>query len=191
MVVFIVIYSSADQLIAKIFYFCSLVSMKLRFPLFFLCCFFAIGLTSNSCKKNSQDYIQTLITQGKWELSSIQVAYSTGAIPDSTDTLNTLCDSTQFFKFNTDKTCSYTNFDCLPQSSSGHWSLSVDELFLYSDMVCKDTTINKSSKPFQTAKIINLGQYSLVLQTGDLETYYSPTKKRVITTYGFVRQKTQ
>jgi hypothetical protein len=150
-----------------------------------------IGLATNSCKKNQQDYIQTLITQGKWELASVMETHYTGAAADSTDTLNTACDSSQYFTFNTDKTCSYTNFDCLPQSTKGQWSLSADELFLYSNMVCQDTTAAKSSKPFQTAKIINLGQYSLVLQTGDLQTYYTPTQVRIIRQYGFVRVKTQ
>ncbi|MDB5024735.1 MAG: hypothetical protein JWP78_2490 [Mucilaginibacter sp.] len=165
--------------------------MKLKFPLFFLCCFVLISLTTNSCKKNQQDYIQTLITQGKWELASVVVTHYTGAATNSMDTLNTTCDSTQIFKFNTDKTCSYTNFDCLPQSVNGHWSLSADQLFLYADMVCQDTSAAKSSKPFQTAKIINLGQYSLVLQTGNLETYYTPTQVRTITQYGFVRVKSK
>ncbi|MGZ3823050.1 MAG: hypothetical protein ACXVB6_20825, partial [Mucilaginibacter sp.] len=84
-----------------------------------------------------------------------------------------------------------TNFDCLPQSVKGHWTLSPNKLFLYCDMVCQDTTAAKSSKPFQTAKIVNLGQYSLVLQTGDLETYYTPSQVRTVTQYGFIRQKNQ
>lgn len=165
--------------------------MKFKFPLFFLCCFVAIGLTTNSsCKKNEQDYLQTLITNGNWELASLTVTHYTGAIPDSTDTLNTTCDSIQLLKFNMDNTCTYTNFDCIAQKSSGHWSFTSDKLFFNSDMVCQDTSKAKKSTPFQTAKIMNLGQYSLVLQTGDLETYYSSTQKRNVTQYGFVRQKT-
>lgn len=163
--------------------------MKLKFPLLFICFFVLIGLTTHSCKKNKQDYIETLLPGGQWELASIQVTHYTGAAIDTTDTLNTLCDSTQVFTFNSDNTCTYTNFDCLPQTSTGHWSLSNDKLFLSSDMVCKDTTAAKSSKPFQTAKIVNLGQYSLVLQTGDLEQFYPPDMVRVVTQYGFVRKK--
>jgi hypothetical protein len=165
--------------------------MKFKFPLFFLCCFVAIGLTTNSsCKKNEQDYLQTLITNGNWQLASVIAYHYTGSIPDSTDTLNTTCDSTQLFKFNIDNTCTYTNFDCIAQKSNGHWSFTSDKLFFNSDMVCQDTSAAKSSKPFQTAKIMNLGQYSLIIQTGNLETYYSSTQKRNWIQYGFVRQKT-
>jgi hypothetical protein len=54
----------------------------------------------------------------------------------------------------------------------------------------KDST-NATVMPFSTARIDNLGQYSLVMETGDLETYYLPNQKRVIARYGFVRVKTQ
>lgn len=191
MIIFVVIYSLVIRLLNEIFYFCSLIQMKFKLLFFILCGFALIGLVTNSCKKNQQDYIQTLFTQGKWQLSTMTVTHKVGASTVSEDTLNTLCDSTQVYKFNIDNTCTYTNFDCLPQKASGHWSLSKDRLILYSDMVCQDTTAATSSKPFQVAKIINLGQYSLVLQTGDLETYYTPTQVRTITQYGFVRQKTK
>jgi hypothetical protein len=164
--------------------------MKKKFLLLCLLGIVMIGLLVNSCKKTSQDYIQTLFTGNQWQLASVQVIHYVGATQLTTDTLNTKCNLTQVFKFNTDKTCTYTNFDCITQSVSGHWSLSSNELFLYADMTCQDTTAAKSSKPFQTAKIVNLGQYSLVLQTGDLETYYTTTQVRTITQYGFIRQKT-
>lgn len=165
--------------------------MKKKFLLLCLLGFVVIGLVGNSCKKTSQDYIQTLLTGNQWQLASVQVIHYIGASENrARDTLNTNCNLTQVFKFNADKTCTYTNFDCITQSVSGHWSLSPDQLFLYADMTCQDTTAFKSSKPFQTAKIVNLGQYSLVLQTGNLETYYTPTQVRTITQYGFIRQKT-
>jgi hypothetical protein len=164
--------------------------MKKKFLLLCLLGFVVIGLVCNSCKKTSQDYIQTLLTGNQWQLASVQVFHFVGATQLATDTLNKNCNLTQVFKFNTDKTCTYTNFDCITQSVTGHWSLSSNELFLYADMTCQDTTAVKSSKPFQTVKIVNLGQYSLVLQTGDLETYYTPTQVRTVTQYGFIRQKT-
>ena len=148
------------------------------------------GFLTNSCQKTKQDYIATLFTGGHWQLSSLTVTHYVGASSMSTDTLNTTCNEVQAYTFNIDYTCNYTNFNCITQSVKGHWSLSQDRLFLHSDIVCQDTTAAKSSMPFQTAKIMNLGQYSLVLQTGDLETYYTPTQTRTITQYGFVRVKT-
>lgn len=165
--------------------------MKYKFPIILACCFVLIGLMINSCKKSNQDYIATLITGNQWQLSSVTVTHYTGANIDSVNTLDTACKSTQVFKFNIDQTCTYTNFDCVPQTATGHWALTQDKLFFNSDMICQDTSQNKSSKPFQTAKIINLGQYSLILQTGDLQTFYKPTDKRNVRQYGFVRVKSQ
>ena len=164
--------------------------MKLKFRLLILCGFVAIGVLSNSCEKTNQDYIASLFTGGKWQLSTVTVTNYTGAEIISTDTLFANCLLVQDFIFNSDKTCSFTNYDCSAQTSNGHWSLSADKLFLSSDIVCQ-TAAKKDTVPFQTAKIINLGQYSLVLQTGSLETYYPPNLPRVITQWGFVRVKSQ
>jgi uncharacterized protein DUF5004 len=146
-----------------------------------------VSMVINSCKKDNTSAIQTLFTGGKWQLASVLVTYKTGNQVDSTVTLNTNCDSIQYFTFNKDNTCTYTNFDCLPQSSGGKWSLASNQLFLYSDMVCKDTTKTGSSKPFSNAQIYNLGQFSLVLKTGDIQPNYSLTAKLKIIQYGFVR----
>lgn len=170
--------------------------MKFKIRLIFLFVIVMVGLTINSCQKSKQDYIATLIAQNQWQLSSATVTTYVGSTQTSQLTLDTACLVTQMFKFNTDNTCSYTNFDCLTQATKGNWALSQDKLFLNVNMLCKDTIARVGdttthSKPFQTAQIINLGQYSLVLKTGDLETYYSPTQKRVVYQWGFVRVKSE
>ena len=162
--------------------------MKNKIPLLFVSGLILINLLSNSCKKDTQGSIETLFTGGKWQLASVVQTVSLSNATLSTDTLNTTCDSTQLFVFNSDKSCSYKNFDCLPQASSGTWSLSPDKLTLNADMTCNDTTAAKMSKPFSFARIINLGQYSMVLETGDIQNY-SVTTARTVTRYGFVRQK--
>lgn len=169
--------------------------MKFSIRLIFLFVIAMVGLVVNSCQKTKQDYIATLIAQNQWQLSSATVTTYTGSTQISQLTLDTACLVTQIFKFNTDNTCSYTNFDCLTQATKGTWGLSQDKLFLNVNMTCKDTIARADttthSKPFQTAQIVNLGQYSLVLKTGDLETYWSPTQRRVIYQWGFVRVKSQ
>jgi hypothetical protein len=156
--------------------------MKFKTRLLLLFIIAAVALLVNSCKKNNQDYIETLITGNQWQLSSATVTTYIGSSQISQLTLDTACNQTQIFKFNSDNSCTYTNFDCLTQTTKGTWSFSKDR---------QDTTAAKSSKPFLTARIVNLGQYSLILQTGDLETYYSPTQKRVQYQWGFVRVKSQ
>ncbi|MHB8209491.1 hypothetical protein [Mucilaginibacter sp.] len=151
------------------------------------------GLVINSCKKDNQNSVATFLTRQKWQLASVMVNNYIGSSLVSIDTLNTNCDSTQIFTFNTNNTCSYTNFECIPQKSSGNWTLSSDQLTLISNMTAIDTLIGGKvdpvpGKPFQNTKIVNLGQYSLVLQTGDVNTYYTSTTKRRIVTYGFVHQ---
>lgn len=148
-----------------------------------------ICLVVNSCKKTTQNSIQNLFVGGYWQLASVEVSYYTGNQKDSVVTLNTNCNFQQKFTFNPDNTCTYTYFDCIDQpTATGHWSLTPNQLFLSSDMVCKDSTAVGSSKPFENAQIYNLGQFSLVLLTGDIQPNYSLTKKRKTIQYGFIRQ---
>ena len=149
-----------------------------------------IAIVISSCKKQNQVTIQTLFTGGSWQLASVLVTHYVGSTQVSFDTLNTKCNLTQSFTFNSDNTCTYKNFDCIQQSTaSAPWSLSSDEVTLFANVVCKDTTTVGSSMPFANAQITNLGNYSLVLLTGDIAPNYSLTAKRKIVQYGFVRVK--
>jgi hypothetical protein len=142
-----------------------------------------IAMVINSCKKQNQVTIQTLFTGGSWQLASVLATHYVGNTMVSVDTLNTKCNLTQLFTFNSNNTCTYTNFDCIQQSTaSAQWSLSTDEVTLFANVVCKDTTAVGSSTPFANA-------HSLVLLTGDIATNYSLTAKRRIVQYGFVRVK--
>jgi hypothetical protein len=158
----------------------------------FPCLFFLMvaALIVNSCKKEKIDNVQTLFTGGHWQLASLQVTHFVGDTLKSTDTLFLTCPLVMSFTFNADNTCTYENFDCIAQPlATGHWSLSGNRLFLSSDIAVKDSTGNAT--PFTNAQIDNVGQYSLVLETGNLETFYPPNMIRTKTRYGFVRQKTQ
>jgi hypothetical protein len=149
-----------------------------------------ICMMVNSCKKESQTAIQTLFTGGTWQLTSVQDSSFTGNSLISTTVLDTACVLAQFFTFNADKTCTYTNFDCIQQTPpGGQWALTSNQLILQSNVVCKDTTSIGSSMPFANAKILNLGQYSLVLETGDIQPNFSLTAKRKTRRFGFVRIK--
>lgn len=160
--------------------------MKKRFLL--LLTVIIVGLIINSCKKTGQSPIQSLFTGGTWQLASIQTIKYIGNQQTSDTTINDTCG--QYFTFNADKTCTYTNFECITQPiAKGTWTLTANQLFLNADMVCQDTSKAKSSKPFINAQIQNLGLYSLVLYTGDIAQNYSLTKPRTIIQYGFIRQK--
>ncbi len=165
--------------------------MKTKHPLLILTALILICLIINSCKKDSnQSNIAHLFTVGKWQLASEVVTYFTGSTEDSTKTI-TLCDSAQFFKFNADYTCTYSYFDCVAQPvSKGQWSLTQNQLFLDADLTFKDSTA-ASVKPFTYAGVQNLGEFSLILRTGDIQPNYSLTKKRIVTVYGFVRVTNQ
>jgi hypothetical protein len=163
--------------------------MKQNKSSFLLLAIILIALVVNSCKKDNTGSIKTLFTGGKWQLASVLAFNYIGNTETSIDTLNDSCKLTQFFTFNTDNTCTYVNFDCITQTStSATYSLTPNQLFLNTNIVCKDTTAAGSSMPFANAGIINLGQYSLVLQTGDIAPNYSLTAKRRIIQYGFIRQ---
>jgi len=163
--------------------------MKRKHWLLFLLGFVLTGMVVNACKKNNETTVPLLFTRGKWQLASVVVTITKGSTT-VLDTLNTTCDSTQLFTFNTNNTCTYTNFDCKPQVSNGSWSLSQDQLTLVADMTCKDTTAVGTSKPFINAQIVNMGQYSMVLQTGDYNVIPTSTNSTRTVRWGFVRQKT-
>lgn len=163
--------------------------MKNKLPIFIVLGLVLVNLLSNSCKKETQTTVETLFASGKWQLASVVSTVYLGDAILSTTTLNTTCDSNQVFTFNKNNTCTYTNFQCLDQKSSGTWTLSPDKLILYADMTARDTTAAGKSKPFGYARIINLGQYSLVLDIGDIQNY-SVTAPRRVVRYGFVHQKT-
>ena len=163
---------------------------KLYFLIFGL---IVTSLVVNSCKKDKQTSIPTLFTTGTWELASLQVYHYIGDSQISVDTLT--CNSAQIFSFKLDMTCTYTNFDCNEQVASGTWGLSDTKVYLLSDITLKDTAVveNKpvvnSIQPFSNAHIINIGYFSLVLETGDIQLYYTATQPRTIMRYGFIRQK--
>jgi hypothetical protein len=170
--------------------------MKNKIPLAFVLGLVMINLLSNSCKKDANSNIPHLLTSGTWQLATIQVTTYLGDATTSTFTLNDSCKQTQFFTFHTDNTCTYTNFSCLTQTTSGTWSLTQNRLFLISDMAVKDTVPGSKgpvrdtiTTPFKNTQIATLGVYSLVLQTGDIQPNYSPTSKRRIVRYGFIKQK--
>jgi hypothetical protein len=158
--------------------------MKKRYP--FLAALIILGLIVNSCKKTGQTPIATLFTGGTWKLASIEVKEFVGNQGVKDTTMNDTC--SQYFTFNLDKTCTYTNFNCMTQTVKGNWSLTQNQLFLNADVTLKDTSKSGSSQPFINTQIQTLGQYSMVLNTGDIAPNYSLTQHRRIVVYGFVRQ---
>ncbi len=156
---------------------------------FFLLGLIGLALVVNSCKKLAQSTIENALTSSPWQLASVTQTTYLGDAITSTETLNTNCSLTQIFSFKADNSCTYTNFECVQQSASGKWSLSDDKLILYVDMTAQDTTSAGSSKPFSNSRIINLGLYSMVIETGPVSNF-STTVPRKIRRYGFIRQKT-
>ena len=163
-------------------------------PFTFILSLLVLSFFCNGCKKQTQSSIQSLFSKGNWELATVVVTVSVGTNRISEDTLNTTCNKKQIFSFKDDRTCTYTNFHCKDQPVAvGNWALSPDQLYLKSDIVCQDTFklangSTGSSKPFENAKIDVLGQYSMVLITGDIQNY-SATQRRTVRRFGFVRQK--
>ena len=104
--------------------------MKNKFPLFLFLILAGINLLSNSCKKKEVDAnIARLFTNGVWQLASVQVYnYEGDAQIGLPDTLNSGCQIPQTFTFN-DNTCTYENFDCQTQTTTGKWTLTQNRLF--------------------------------------------------------------
>ncbi len=163
--------------------------MKGRYILIVLTAVVTVTMLSNSCKKDAQSTVESLLARGTWQLASVIRLNYVGGTNVSTDTLNTKCLLSQTFIFNSDNTCAFQNFSCISQTAKGMWQLSDDKLTLQSTLSATDTLagVMVTATPFQTARIVNLGQYSLVLETGDLSSYYLSTDKRHVKRYGFIR----
>ncbi|MES2060677.1 MAG: hypothetical protein V4456_02070 [Bacteroidota bacterium] len=145
------------------------------------------GFFFNSCKKEKQSSIPSLFTYGEWRLTSIQKAKYLGGSRLSLDTLD--IDSVQTFTFNKDQTCAYTNFDDKVGTVNGTWSLSDTQLYLFANITFPYVTTADTKQPFINCHIVSLGEFSMVIEAGDIQTYYNPTDNRTIRTYGFVRIK--
>jgi len=162
--------------------------MKKSFAYLLIPALLLVCLFVNSCKRQLDSDIPDLLVNGTWQLSSVRITVNRG----DTVKLDTTyaIDCNQQFTFNKDKTCTYTNFDCLDQpTAKGAWELVGNRLFLVSNIVCQDTSAAGSSKPFTYCSINSLGRYSMVLLTGDFINYNNSALRRVVR-YGFVRQNT-
>ena len=151
----------------------------------------AVALLVNSCKKNDKsDSVSYFLTAGNWKLASVQTQSFVGDTLKRTDTLNTNCQVTggQVFTFKSDNSCTFTNYHCIIQNSTGSWQLTPDNLNIETNLTAKDTLGKNivTVGAFATAQIINLGNYSLVLQTGYTSSYYTSKTARKITRYAFV-----
>jgi hypothetical protein len=165
--------------------------MKIKTFFLLLFALAVVTLLYNSCKKEYDSAnIKPLFTVGSWQLGSVIIYNYVGSNLLTPDTLNENC--IQHFTFKSDGTCSYTNFHCITQTSNGTWSLSNDGLVMFSNIsvdTLQDTKL-VPAHPFIYCKIINVGQYSMVLQTGDVGAYFTPTSRRRIVQYGFVHIST-
>lgn len=142
-----------------------------------------IGVTLllvNSCKKDNNDQLSYYLTNGPWSLASQQVFHFVGDTLKKTDTINLAC--TQKLSFNSDNSSAYQNYKCNSINGTGSWNISTDNLTLQSPIILGPDTL------FKNAQIINLGQYSLVLQTGSINPFYTSKTVRTITRYGFIHQ---
>jgi len=180
--------------IAANFYFCRYIRMKNNKIIVFLSILLVISVVINSCKKdNPQTSIASLFTNGKWELASVERQDLLGS-SYLLDTIYTACDTTQFFNFPTNSSCTFSNYHCIDQQSTGTWSLTSNGLYLQSNIALKDTLTGDSccviKHPFEYAQIVNVGLYSLALRTGDIGAYFTATQKRTIYIYSFVRIST-
>jgi hypothetical protein len=168
--------------------------MKNKIPLVLVLGLVIINLLSNSCKKGDNSNIPHLLVSGTWQLATLQVSNYIGDSQISVDTLNDSCLLTQLFTFNENNTCTYTNYACQSQTTTGTWTLTPNKLYFASNMICKDTVPGgkgalRDTMPFTNTQINTLGTYSMVLQTGDVQPNYSPTSRRRVVRYGFIRQK--
>ncbi|MFD1255663.1 hypothetical protein ACFQ3S_02540 [Mucilaginibacter terrae] len=169
-------------------------SIKSKLPVVIVLAFMLSGWFISSCNKGDEEQtISTFLTDrdGLWRLASLRVETLHGDTSKRRDTLNTNCVFNQSFTFKPDGTCTYEDFSCLDQTTNGTWELATtDSVIFRSNMVCKDTTVTGTGRPFAKAQVLNLGQNSLVLQVVRTDTLRKTplvVLRRRISNYGFIR----
>ncbi len=152
----------------------------------------------NACKKDDQTPLKNYLSNpayGNWQLASLYAVHFKRNTNPVTDTLAASCGAAaQAFTFNTDGTCTYQNFQCGGATNKGSWSIQTDSLVLHANVQVKDSTARASnflSRPFNIAQIINLGRNSLVIKTGDINSYYPDTATHTYYRYSFIHPAAQ
>lgn len=141
-----------------------------------------IVLAFNSCKKESTNTLSTFLTQKPWKLALLQrFVYVKNSLV-KTDTLQNNCALTQTLTFKTDNNYTYQNYVCTTGTINAPWSFTADYLYLNLNSII---TVN-SAKAQSPARIITLGQYSLVFEAGDINTTYTKTDSVIVFRFGFV-----
>lgn len=151
------------------------------------------GWLVSSCTKSNDDAsasITAFLTGGRvWRLASMQVYHYNGDTLKRTDTLNTKCTLNQTFYFETDGSCTYTNYSCISQSKGGKWTMTTQDTLQLKADVLLDTSSTGSYRPFANTAILNLGQNSLILQSTQTDTLFTTPRvvlRRKITRFGFI-----
>lgn len=143
-----------------------------------LLCAFAV----NSCKKDNQTSLTTFLTRQPWKLALKQRFAYVNSVLVKTDTVQSSCSLTQTLNFKTDNSYTYQNYACANNTISAKWSFTADYLYLNLNSVIAVNT----TKAQNVARIINLGQYSLVFDAGDINTVHLPTDSVIVFRYGFI-----
>ncbi|MGI4806224.1 MAG: hypothetical protein ACRYFL_15770 [Janthinobacterium lividum] len=164
--------------------------MTKKLPLLFLL-LLLVSLTINSCKKEDQVSLTVFLTQKPWKLALKQrLAYVNNALV-KTDTLESACKLSQTLTFNSN-TYTYQNYACATASVNAPWSFTSDYLYLNLNSIISVTTPSVTTASViipskrNVARIINLGQYSLVFDAGDINTVHTITDSVIVYRYGFI-----
>ena len=165
--------------------------MKNKYILSILCVLLAVSFMVNSCKKDNQlSLVKTFFNDSKWQLATVERKDKLNGLVVS-DTTYAPCDLNQYFTFSSNNTCTYTNYHCISQAQSGTWALTNFGLYLTSNIALQDTisadSCCKVTHPFQYVEISTVGNYSLILRTGDIGSFATTNLKATIYLYGFVR----
>ena len=158
--------------------------MTTKSKLLFLFIILLVGVAINSCKKdNVQTSLANFLTERPWKLALLQrFAYVNSALV-RTDTLQTSCALTQTLTFSPANMYSYQNYACATGTINAPWSFTADNQYLNLNSVI---SVNSAGKQ-NVARVINLGQYSLVFDAGDINVTPATTTDSVIVfRYGFI-----
>ena len=145
-----------------------------------------IAFAANSCKKDeTKTSITTFLTRAPWKFALKQRFAYVDNVLVKTDTIEENCNLTQTLTFKADNTYTYVNYACTPDTISSTWSLAYNNVYIYLN---SQISYNSDQKE-NIARFVNLGQYSLSFDAGDVSTGTVTTKTGdsvIVYRYGFI-----
>ena len=149
---------------------------------FYITLLILVGFAGACKKDDTQSSLSAFLTRLPWKLVLKQRFAYVNSVLVRTDIIQPSCAISQSLTFTKDNNYTYQNYACAKGTITAPWTFTSDNLYLNLNSVISVSSSNKQN----VAHIINLGQYSLSFDVGDVNLLRGATDSVIIYRYGFI-----